>query len=321
MADSPFGPFKDALGHPLIKRSYGYIDPTVFIDQDGQAYLYWGNPHLWYVKLNKDMISYSGHITQVSAPKHYQEGPWFYQRDGHYYMAYASTCCPEGIGYAMSDSPTGPWAYKGYIMKPNPRSSGNHPGIIDYKGGSYVFGFNYALNYALTKKHHERRSVCVAQFLYNADGTIPVVPWWNPAGVQQIGTFNPYVQTQAATICWEQGVKTESRAGHKQGVYVSVNDEDAYIKVKGVDFGQAGAVKFTARLACATGGGQIVLRLDSPSGRRIGSLPVKSSGSLEKWQTQSGLVRGAKGVHDLYFKFTGVSRPLHFDWWQFEQKQ
>ena len=173
VADSPFGPFKDALGHPLIAKAVGNIDPTVFIDDDGQAYLYWGNPNLWYVKLNKDMISYSGEIVKVdSKPENYQEGPWFYKHNGKYYMAYASHCCPEGIGYAMSNSPTGPWEYKGLIMAPDPRSSGNHPGIIDYKGSSYVFGFNYKLNFALTATHRERRSVCAAKFAYNPDGTI-----------------------------------------------------------------------------------------------------------------------------------------------------
>ncbi len=86
VADSPFGPFEDALGHPLIDKADGNIDPTVFIDDDGQAYLYWGNPDLWYVKLNQDMISYSGHIVKVdSKAENYQEGPWFYKRKCKYY--------------------------------------------------------------------------------------------------------------------------------------------------------------------------------------------------------------------------------------------
>ena len=56
------------------------------------------------------MISYSGEIAKLAdKPEHYQEGPWVYKRNGHYYMAFASTCCPEGIGYAMSDKATGPW--------------------------------------------------------------------------------------------------------------------------------------------------------------------------------------------------------------------
>ena len=65
VSDSPTGPFKDALGHPLASTGTGDIDPTVFIDDDGQAYLYWGNPNLFYVKLNQDMISYSGNIVKV----------------------------------------------------------------------------------------------------------------------------------------------------------------------------------------------------------------------------------------------------------------
>ena len=104
VADNPLGPYNDALGKPLVDRGNGYIDPTVFVDDDGQAYLYFGNPNAWYVKLNKDMISYSGDIVKADGkPRNYQEGPWFYKRNGHYYLAYASTCCPEGIGYAMSD--------------------------------------------------------------------------------------------------------------------------------------------------------------------------------------------------------------------------
>src|SRR5574344_2294767 len=118
VADTPYGPFKDPLGHALVwqKEHWNDIDPTVFIDDDGQAYMYWGNPELYYVKLNKDMISYSGEIHTLTHPEHYQEGPWLYKHDGHYYLAFASTCCPEGIGYAMSDSPTGPWKSMGHIM-------------------------------------------------------------------------------------------------------------------------------------------------------------------------------------------------------------
>ena len=114
VADSPYGPFKDPLGKPLVwqKEHWDDIDPSVFIDDDGQAYMYWGNPNIYCVKLNKDMISYSGEIMKMPHIEDYQEGPWFYKRNGHYYLAFASTCCPEGIGYAMSDKPLGPWEYK-----------------------------------------------------------------------------------------------------------------------------------------------------------------------------------------------------------------
>lgn len=111
VSDTPYGPFKDPIGKPLVwqKEHWEDIDPTVFVDDDGQAYMYWGNPNVYYVKLNEDMISYSGEVVKLAEnPEHYQEGPWVYKRNGHYYMAFASTCCPEGLGYAMSDKPTGP---------------------------------------------------------------------------------------------------------------------------------------------------------------------------------------------------------------------
>jgi len=319
VSDSPFGPFTDPLGKPLVVGSY---DPTEFIDDDGQAYLYWGgNGPCYYVKLNNDMVSYSGDIVQVtSKPRNYQEGPWFYKRKGLYYLAYASTCCPEGIGYAMSTNATGPWTYKGMIMDPNKLSSGNHPGIIDFKGKSYVFGFNYTLNWEITDVHRERRSVCVAEMTYHDDGTIQKVPWWTKEGVPQAGGFNPYAQVEAATICYEKGVKTKPRSGDTQGVYVNVTENAAYIKVKGVDFGDKGATNFLASVASVTNGTTITLRLDSETGNAIGTLKVNSTGALDKWDTQSCKITGAKGVHDLYLKFFGNGTPLmNLDWWKFEQ--
>jgi beta-xylosidase len=320
VADNPLGPYQDALGRPLIDKANGYIDPTAFVDDDGQAYLYWGNPHLWYVKLNKDMISCWGDIVKVETkPGNYQEGPWLYKRAGKYYLAYASTCCPEGIGYAMSNSPTGPWEYKGMIMDPNKLSSGNHPGIIEFKGKSYVFGFNYTLNWEITNVHRERRSVCVAEMSYNPDGTIQKLDWWSKQGVSQVGTFNPFTQVEAATICYQRGVKTQPRSSDKRGVYVTALENGAYIKLKGVDFGDKGAAKFLANVAATAEGNVIALRIDSETGNAIGTLKVVPTGGLDKLETQSCTISGVKGVHDLYLKFFGTGEPLmNVDWWKFE---
>jgi len=319
VSDSPYGPFKDPLGKPFIHQGIDDIDPTVFIDDDGQAYLYWGNPNCWYVKLNPDMISYSGDIVKISSkPANYQEGPWFYKRNGRYYLAYASTCCPEGIGYAMSDSATGPWVYKGMIMDGNPISSGNHPGIIDYKGNSYVFGFNYTLNFALTKIHRERRSVCLEKMTYNPDGTIQKLPFWSTEGTAQLGTLNPYMHTEAETIAWESGVKTDKDS--VAGVYVTDITKGGYIKVRGADFGN-GAKKFEANVASATGGGDIEIHLDSLKGTWLGTCKIKITGDGHKWGTQKWHVKKVKGIHDIYFVFKGADGPLFsFDWWKFKSR-
>ena len=256
VADNPFGPFVDPIGKPLVSGSY---DPTVFIDDDGQAYLYWGgNGPCFYVKLNEDMISVSGDIhvasidfTGTRPEASYTEGPWLWKENNHYYLSWASRCCPEGIGYGMSDSPMGPWKCMGTIMDPNAKSSGNHPGILDYKGNSYVFGFNYAVNFVQTSVHRERRSVCVEKMAYNEDGTIPKVHWWTASG----GSSDRHTESVSANRSGNDmpgsGVKTRNRGGGRPGVYVSATTNGAYIKLKGVDFGNKSAKEFLASVASA----------------------------------------------------------------------
>lgn len=332
VADRPEGPFKDALGHPLVGPAEGFFDPTVAIDDDGQAYLYWGNPNLWYVKLNKDMISYPGEPTKIEPRiSDYQEGPWFYKRQGKHYMAFASTCCSEGIGYAMSDRATGPWTYKGQIMDHNPSSTGNHPGIIDYKGGSYVFGFNYELNFAITPIHHERRSVTVAKFDYNPDGTIPNLGWWDRTKAPQIGTLNPYRPVEAETIAWTSRIKRDrdrpfywapgvtTDKSEKVGIYVTRITDLSYIKIAGVAFGTPGAASFSATVASIAGSSQIELHLDKADGPLIGTLPVPPTGGDDDWRTIAAPVSGATGTHDLFLVFHGRGeQPLfNFDKWTF----
>jgi len=180
VSNSPTGPFKDAIGKALIVNEmttdmkYGWddIDPTVFIDDDGQGYLYWGNGSLKTVKLKKNIIELDGPIA-TSKPKGFIEGPWVYKRDKQYYLIYAGVGTkPEMIEYCMASGPEGPWIYKGIIQGNVPKSFTTHPGIVDFKGKSYFFYHNGMLpdggNY--------RRSVCVDYLNYNADGTIqPII--------------------------------------------------------------------------------------------------------------------------------------------------
>ena len=337
VANSPYGPFTDPIGKPLIGGNYDSIDPTVFIDNDGQAYLYWGNPNLWYVKLNKDMISFTGDpikdpsvakVKDQPDPFHYQEGPWAYKRNGKYYMAYASTCCPEGIGYAMSNSPTGPWQYKGSIMDGDPRSSGNHPGIIDYKGSTYVFGFNYAIVKQTMSKHYERRSVCVEKLTFNNDGTIQKLPFWKvTSDATQLSTLNPYVRIEAETMAYSDGLKiTKSPIWERDDIWnhgkkmgemnfvTSIHNGD-YIKVQGVDFSK-GASTVDVCVASLYGG-KIEIHTDKIDGPIMGTINVTTSGEGDRWKTITTPVKSIKGVHDLFFVFRGEKDLFNFDWWKF----
>ncbi len=322
VSTSPTGPFTDALGHPLVGN--GQIDPTVFVDDDGQAYLYWGNPDLWYVKLNSDMTSYTGSPTKIqlttagfgtrtgdaSRPTLFEEGPWVYKRNGLYYLVYAAKCCSEFIAYSTAPGPLGPWTYRGTIMPTQGSSYTNHPGIVDYNGGSYFFYHNGAL----PGGGGFTRSVAVERFTYNADGTIPTITM-TTSGAPQVGTLNPYVRQEAETIAWESGVETEPSS--EGGMNVGWIDNGDWIKVKGVGFG-SGATMFTARVASATSGGRIELHLDSLAGTLVGTCTVPATGGWQTWTTVSCPTTGASATHDLYLRFTGGTGSLfNLNWWQF----
>ena len=333
VADSPYGPFKDPLGKPLVwdQSNWYDIDPSVYTDDDGQAYMYWGNPHTFWAKLGEDMTSLTSGVTKLPHIPNYQEGPWFYKRNGHYYLGFASTCCPEALGYAMSDSPTGPWEWKGYIMKPTQRDRGNHPGIVDYKGHSYVFGQNYDLMHLETFVHHERRSVSAQEITYNADGTIQEIPYWlDQQPMKQLHWLNPYQRVEAETMAWGFGLKSAKMGIENTGVvadmptstgkknmYIFDINDGEYIKLRGVDFGK-GAKQFNI-ITAATGGCTISLRLDSADGPVVGTVTIGKTGSVEKYRTFSGKVKNAAGVHDLYICFDKASGDVRLDWWQFKK--
>jgi len=318
VSDSPYGPFKDPLGKRLIEDNHIWndIDPSPIIDDDGQAYLYWGNPDVYYIKLNKDMISTSGEIVKVpTKPKNYQEGPWIYKRQGNYYLSYASTCCPEGIGYAMSTTPTGPWEYKGMVVEASEKTRGNHPGIIDYKGKSYVFGHSYDLLKRETSTFYERRSVDMDEIIYNPDGTIQTLSYWSVDGPKAVGTINPFKRVEAETMAWSEGVKSDKN--DKIGVFVNQIDNNDYIEVQAVNFNK-GAKSFQVSAASLIGG-KIEIRLNDKEGELLGVCDIKSTGDLNGWKEFKTKVKKVTGVHNVVFVFKGDGASLfNLDWWMFK---
>jgi beta-xylosidase len=177
VADNPIGPFKDAKGSAIItnnlttqytKIAWDDIDPTVFIDDDGQAYLYWGNTQCYYVKLKENMIDTVGPIVAVPNLPRYTEAPWIHKYNDWYYLSYASEF-PEKTVYAMSKKITGPWEYKGIINELAGNCNTNHQAIIEFKGIWYFVYHNGGANVGGSSFH---RSVCIDRLYYNKDGTI-----------------------------------------------------------------------------------------------------------------------------------------------------
>lgn len=174
VSDSPTGPFKDARGSAMItndmtidvKISWDDIDPSVFIDDDGQAYLFWGNQRCRYIKLKKNMIETDGPIVTVDLPK-FTEAPWVHKHGNLYYLSYAYDW-PEKTAYATAEKITGPWTFRGVIKELAGNCNTNHQSIIDYKGRSYFIYHNGGTS----QGGSFRRSTCIEYLNYNPDGTI-----------------------------------------------------------------------------------------------------------------------------------------------------
>jgi len=254
------------------------------------------------------MISTSGSVTSNIALTGFTEGPWFYKRGSLYYMVYAAGSGNEKISWATATAAAGPWTYKGDVMDSGSIFT-NHPGVVDYKGHSYFFYHNGALPGGSMYK----RSVCVEEFTYGTDGSIPKLTM-SATGVTAIATLDPFKQVEAETIAFSSGLKTEVCTDTGAGMNVTAISSGDYIKVKNVDFVD-GVTSFDARVSSSSSNAKIELHLDSQTGTLLGTCDVSGASS---WTTKTCTVSGGSGKHDLFLKFTGGSGDLFkFNWWKF----
>jgi arabinoxylan arabinofuranohydrolase len=176
VADSPTGPFRDPLGKPLIAadatpevKRIQHIDPSPFIDDDGQAYLIWGNGTCLIAKLKPDMITLDGPIRQVPGLNGFLEGAWMHKKDGKYYLSYCNGGTgPSGrIDYAMgTEGPLGKFEYKGVVIASGNGFKGTaHHSIAKFKGKWYIF-------YHTLQPSMYYRKMSIDFLEYNDDGTI-----------------------------------------------------------------------------------------------------------------------------------------------------
>lgn len=176
VADSPTGPFKDARGSALITNDmttdieidWDDIDPAVFIDDDGQAYIFWGNTKAYYAKLKGNMIELDGPIHTIEGLPNFTEAVYIHKRGDWYYLSYAMGF-PEKTAYAMSKSIHGPWEYKGVLNELAGNSNTNHQAIIEYRGRNF---FIYHTGATQPDGGSFRRSVAIDELYYNQDGSL-----------------------------------------------------------------------------------------------------------------------------------------------------
>ena len=172
---SPTGGFSDPRGNPLIERGRDAntgdepIDPAAFIDDNGQAYLYFGGARApKVVRLNSDMITTSGAIQNITinGGSAFAEAGFMHKRNGLYYYSY-STGWPGQIAYATASSPLGPFTYRGVVLDAVNVNT-NHHSITEYNGQWYIA---YHRN-ARSGGGNYKRSLAMEYLYYNTDGTI-----------------------------------------------------------------------------------------------------------------------------------------------------
>lgn len=169
-------PAEDFTVQGYIEGVPSYIDPCVFMDEDGQAYIYnGGGGHCFGGRLKGNMVELDGPMVEMQGLKDFHEGTWIHKYNGNYYLSYPDNHVGKSgkqynrLHYAISRSPLGPWEYKGIILEETDCDT-SHGSIVEYKGQWYLFYHNCSLS-----GRGNLRSICVDRLYYNEDGTIRIV--------------------------------------------------------------------------------------------------------------------------------------------------
>ena len=249
VADKPYGPFTPEK--EPIKGVFG-IDPCVLIDDDGTSYIYWSGMGLSGCRLKDNMLELDGEPQRLDTPlpEGFKEGPFAFKHEGKYYLTYPWVRNnTETLAYAMSDSPLGPFEYKGLIMKESPTGCWtNHHSIVNYKGQWYLF---YHHN-DYSPDFDKNRSARIDKLFFNEDGTIqeviPTLRGVGPVLASSKVEIDRYSSIEGASI--EYLDPSDPFKGWKT-VFATAGDKVCF---NDLDFGKKHPVQFVIRVKSPQGG-------------------------------------------------------------------
>ncbi len=310
-SDKPYGPFK-----PEAKPIEGVrgIDPCVFIDKDGQAYIYYSQGKIFVAKVKDNMMELD------SPPKTIEnlpatgliEGPFMFERNGTYYLTYPHVQNKiERLEYSIGDNPLGPFKPAGVILDES--SSGCwtvHHSIVQYKDRWYLFYHDKDLSPDFDKN----RSIRADYLSFNEDGTIKkVVPTLRGVGLVdaksqiQIDRYSEVSSEKVAASFLDVNNKG-------QGWKISLTGANSWVRFNNVDFGPKNLNSLSIR-AMSAPGATLELRLDKADGPVLGQVEVPNG---TEWKVfKAKLAEVPTGVHDLFVTQTG-STSVDIDWATFE---
>lgn len=192
--DGGFDPRPEAAGvagfKGYIEGMEPFIDPCVFIDDDGQAYIYQGGGGQCFGgKLKENMVELDGSMQRMVDTKGskrkfrgveydgleiFHEGTWVFKRKDIYYLTAPDDHHLKDGGnqlvYYTSKSPLGPWSYGGVYLEPTGCGT-SHGSVVEFKGQWYAFYHNCRLSGG----DASNRSICVDKLEFGKDGSMKMV--------------------------------------------------------------------------------------------------------------------------------------------------
>lgn len=311
VADKPEGPYTPEVT-PII-GVHG-IDPNVFIDKDGQAYLYWSAGNIYGAKLKSNMLELDSKVDTLKAlpTKGLKEGPYLFERKGIYYLTYPHVeNKTERLEYAIGDNPLGPFKFAGVIMDES--ASGcwtNHHSFINFKNQWYLFYHDKDYSPGFDKL----RSIRADSLFFNADGTIKkVIPTLRGIGVSDA---KKEIQLDRYTAISNEGAPIDfiDTTNRFLGWKTVFNKPGAWVQYNTVDFGKKG-LKTVLVNAISETGGILQIRTGSSNGTVVAEVQIPKS---SEWKlTTAAVVKAPKGIQNLFVTLKD-DKPVSVDWIKFK---
>ncbi|HNX55817.1 MAG TPA: family 43 glycosylhydrolase [Prolixibacteraceae bacterium] len=310
LADKPEGPYAP-LPEPI--KGVNGIDPNVFIDKDGQAYLYWSMGNIMVAKLKDNMTELASEPQIIAnlPTKGLKEGPFLFERDGKYYLTIPHVENKiERLEYAMGDTPMGPFKMTGVIMDESPLNCWtNHQSIVQYNSQWYLFYHQDAYS----PKFDKNRAVCIDSLFFNIDGTIRKVKPTN-RGVG-ITAANSAIQIDRYSRISDKGIRVAflDSTNTFKGWRTKFQEKRAWVQYNAVKFGPD-KIKSAELSVLSTKGATVQIRLDKPDGPIVSEVKIPKT---TEWTTVVGKVsKVSRGVHNLFI--VAKDSPVEVDWLKFK---
>jgi Glycosyl hydrolases family 43/Carbohydrate binding module (family 6) len=311
IADKPEGPY---VTEPLPIPNVRGIDPNVFIDKDGQAYMYWSQGNIFGAKLKDNMLELDSEVKTLGdlPTKGLKEGPYLFERNGIYYLTYPHVEDKiERLEYAISDNPLGPFKVTGVIMDESPTGCWtNHQSIIEFKNQWYLFYHHndYSPNF------DKARSIRADYLNFNADGTIQkVIPTLRGVGIAnatkqiEIDRYSA-ISEQGASIAFLDTLNTF------KGWKTVFNQPNAWIQYDNVDFGKKRLKSVVVKAKSETDA-ILEIRSNSANGPVIAEVKIPKSSD---WKEIKVSLKKFESNNQNLFTISKTNAVVETDWIKFE---